>query len=64
MSSNAKRYAEAIARARTGDTSAEQFLRQRLKSTADVMPLDVLVAVSETLLDGRRDELRRDAERN
>jgi hypothetical protein len=64
VSDNVRRYKDAIERARNGDAGMEKFLRMRLATTAATMPLVVLLEVSEALLDGRRGELRNEAERN
>lgn len=57
-------YADAIERARRGEQSAERFLRMRMKSMSDTMPVSALVAISETMLTHRNDELRRETESN
>jgi hypothetical protein len=64
MNSNAHQYAEAIQNARSGNERAERFLRLRLKSTADAMPAQLLLSLSELILQYRRDEQKDEARRN
>lgn len=61
---NAKKYEDAIQRAKNGDAAAELFLREFLKTTADTMPVSVLACVSEAHLHCRRDQIRQEVERN
>ena len=64
MNDHAQQYAKAIADAKSGVIRAENFLRLRLARNADSMPADLLIALSETILEYRRGELRDEASRN
>lgn len=64
MNDNLQKYRDAITKARSGDSGCEQFLRKRLKTMADVLPIDILLWVSEAIADGRGEQLRGEAERN
>jgi hypothetical protein len=64
MNQNTAIYARMIEAAAQGDMKAERFLRQRLKTTAEGMPLSLLITLSEAILEFRRSELTDDANRN
>lgn len=64
MQSKPNVYAQEIMNAKSGDKQSERFLRLRLKSTADAMPPQLLLQLSEIILDFRREELRDEASLN
>lgn len=64
MDDTTKRYAASIEAAKRGSGQSIAFLRRRLARTAISMPPQLLVALSEVILEYRRGEMRSEAERN
>ncbi|WP_437228747.1 hypothetical protein SH661x_001060 [Planctomicrobium sp. SH661] len=64
MDANVTIFSKMVDAAKSGSESGEAFLREFLEAAACSMPTTILIAVSETILSCRRDEIKNDVRRN
>lgn len=57
-------FRQAIVNARSGEEKAIAFLRQMIATLAESMPEEILIAISEAVVEERQREIRGRNERN
>lgn len=61
---NVRIYEQMIQKAREGNEDAQRFLRRRIENSVNLIPLSLLILISEITLEHRKEELRREGQSN